>query len=336
MTDAVDVPKVGKVKRQYVIAAAALVAGIVGYAYYKQRQAAAAAAPVPAYSNGDVPTDAVTDTSGGAAGAAVGGSQSYTDTSALTTDAQWAQQAENLLAGAWDQATVAAALGAYLTHQPLTAQQQQVVQAAVGLLGYPPGGAYALGSGTGATPSSFQAPTGVHVSNVGSTSAVLTWQPVTGAAGYNVFRSDLTAGLAATGGDPVGDSGDTAWTAQGLEPGSTYSFTVAARDASGNIGPKSSPVSVHTAAQALKAPSGVHIISAGQTVLNVGWNAVPGAAGYRLYRSGVAQNVYETSGTSGQVGGLSPNHTYSVSVRAIDSHGNDGPESSRVSGRTKR
>lgn len=58
----------------------------------------------------------------------------------FTSDGQWAQYAQGYLTGqaGADPATVSAALGAYITGQPLTAAQQSVAEQAIAFAGYPP------------------------------------------------------------------------------------------------------------------------------------------------------------------------------------------------------
>jgi hypothetical protein len=56
-----------------------------------------------------------------------------------TTNAQWAQAAINQLTSeGYDAQTVSAALGAYELGQPVTASQVSIIQAAIGIEGYPP------------------------------------------------------------------------------------------------------------------------------------------------------------------------------------------------------
>lgn len=58
---------------------------------------------------------------------------------ANTTNAQWAQAAINQLTSeGYDAQTVSAALGAYLAGQAVTSAQQTIIQAAIGIEGYPP------------------------------------------------------------------------------------------------------------------------------------------------------------------------------------------------------
>jgi hypothetical protein len=65
----------------------------------------------------------------------------YAPTQVATTNAAWAQAAENYLTttGGYDPGTVAAALGLYITGTgTLTTAQQSVVEAAIAFEGYPP------------------------------------------------------------------------------------------------------------------------------------------------------------------------------------------------------
>src|SRR5258708_15748983 len=75
----------------------------------------------------------------------------------------------------------------------------------------------------------------------GSTGANLSWNPSTdnvGVTGYIVYRN----------GPQVGTSTTTSYADNTLSPSTTYTYTVAARDAAGNISLKSTPASATTAA----------------------------------------------------------------------------------------
>jgi chitodextrinase len=87
--------------------------------------------------------------------------------------------------------------------------------------------------------SSPAAPTGLTVSSKTATSVSLTWNAVTdpsGIDGYNVYR----------GGSLVGSPGSTSYTDTGLTAGTTYSYTVRARDTVGNLSAASAALSVTT------------------------------------------------------------------------------------------
>ena len=117
-----------------------------------------------------------------------------------TSNAQWAQAAEQYLTGTpgANANTVAAALGKYLTGQPVTSDQAAVIDQAIGFTGYPPvqgpdgyppniqtaaAGSPPPSGGSGTAPSS--APGGLAVSpNPGGFTA--RWSGVNGASGYEL------------------------------------------------------------------------------------------------------------------------------------------------------
>ncbi|MEK8032156.1 PHB depolymerase family esterase [Ideonella sp. DXS29W] len=98
-----------------------------------------------------------------------------------------------------------------------------------------------LSSGTGGG-GSLPAPTGVATSNATNTSMTIAWNAVNGAAGYHVYRD----------GAPVTTTAVTAtsYVDSGLAPATTYSWTVAAVDANGAVGARSSAASGTTTGSA--------------------------------------------------------------------------------------
>ncbi|MFI9383800.1 Bbp16 family capsid cement protein [Kutzneria sp. NPDC052558] len=82
-------------------------------------------------------------------------------------------------------------------------------------------------------------PSGLHATAHTATSVSLAWTAATdnvGVTGYRVFAN----------GSQVGTSAGTSFTANGLTPSTTYSFTVTAQDAAGNTSPASTAASVTT------------------------------------------------------------------------------------------
>ena len=322
----VQVPAVGRVKKQYVIAGALVVAGIVGYAYWRAGQAAPA--DFPAYTEEDVITDGVSDTAGGVAGGSANSGGGSTDGSTSPdTDAEWAAQAREALAGAFDMAAFSVALGKYLSQQPLTATEQNMVRAAIGAVGYPPGGRYPITSDTSGTPSTFNEPTGLKATAVGTTSVTLQWNKVTGASGYRIFRADL-------GSEPTGDSGDTTAYQRGLEPNKSYTFQVAARTATGATGPKSQPITVKTQPVKLGKPATPSVSGVTRTSAKVSTRPVSGARDYHWYVNG--RQVGGTDGPSFTLTGLKPNTTHRVTVAADTPTQGTGPQSAPRTFKTKR
>ncbi len=79
------------------------------------------------------------------------------------------------------------------------------------------------------------APTGLKAGSPGSTSVPLSWSPVSGATGYNVYR----------GGTKVSSVSGTSATVTGLSPSTAYSFQVTATNSAGES-PKSTTVGATT------------------------------------------------------------------------------------------
>lgn len=84
----------------------------------------------------------------------------------------------------------------------------------------------------------------------------------------------------------------------------------------------------------LAAPTGLKVTSTTDSAVNLSWNAVDGAKQYRVYRSGVAQNVAASGDTVAQVGGLEPGKSYTFYVAAGLEGEKMGPRSGGVVGKT--
>ena len=128
----------------------------------------------------------------------------------------------------------------------------------------------------------------------------------------------------------------TSYADTGLSPATTYSYTVAARDAAGNISPNSTNVSVTTASAAdtmpPATPTGLTGAAAGSSGANLSWSASTddvGVTGYIVRRNGV--QVATPATTSFADTGLSAATTYSYTVAARDAAGNISPNSATAS-----
>jgi hypothetical protein len=82
------------------------------------------------------------------------------------------------------------------------------------------------------------------------------------------------------------------------------------------------------------APTGLKVTGVTQTTVSLSWNAVPGAASYRVYRSGASTNVGVATGTTIRIDGLQPATSYTFHVTALSASNQAGPTSSNVSGKT--
>jgi hypothetical protein len=244
---AVEVPAVGRVKKQYLYAVGAGVAGYVGWRYYRASQGAAAAAAPPPESAGTIGADIGSGAGGyydpnGANG--IGGSSTVGDV--LSTDQQWYAAAMLALEDAgYDTGAAAVALGKYLRTEPLTAAEQDMVKVALAAAGNPPSGAKAIVTGTPPSPSGLTAPQHLRAGGAPTAAAIpLLWDPVSGASGYVVYRGAQQL-VTVTG---------TSYTVTGLAPATSYTHTVRATNTGGTLGPASIPFTTSTAATGVIRP----------------------------------------------------------------------------------
>jgi hypothetical protein len=84
------------------------------------------------------------------------------------------------------------------------------------------------------------------------------------------------------------------------------------------------------------APAGVTATAISSTQINVGWSAVSGAAGYRVYRDGATAAVgpQQTAVTFSDIG-LPPSSTHRYQVAAVDAAGNESALSGQASATTR-
>lgn len=326
-TATVDVPAVGRVKKQYVYVGGALVIGIVGYAYWQR--STAAPADIPAYTDADVTDEGVTDTAGGAAGgSANSGGLNVDNSTTPDTDPEWVMMARDALTGVYDDAALATALGRYITHQSLTSAQADMVRAAIGSLGYPPGGAYPLDTSTGSTPSTLAAPTNLRVMAHDSSSVTIAYDPVAGAEYYRAYRTGASTNVGST------DAGNHYIRISGLTPNTEYSFQIAADTTSATPGPKSAPIKAKTDAVKLKAPATPTVSSITRSTAKVSTTKVSGATRYGWYVNGIAHG--SSDAPSYTLKGLKGNTHYTVAVAADNGSQAPGPQSGKRSFTTKK
>ena len=159
----------------------------------------------------------------------------------------------------------------------------------------------------------------------------LTWNAVTGAAKYEVYRSYSRDGSYSK----YSTQTSTGYTNSSyLTSGTTYYYKVRALKSDGNAGPYSAAVSV-TCRLKLSAPSVTGgKDSQGRPTLK--WNAVSGAAKYEVYRARSRSGTYtkystQTSTSYTNSSYLTSGTTYYYKVRALGSDGSYGPYSSVAS-----
>ncbi|EPY03824.1 chitin-binding domain 3 protein [Paenibacillus alvei TS-15] len=170
------------------------------------------------------------------------------------------------------------------------------------------------------------APAGAAASNIGATNATITWSASTdnvGVTGYRIFNGANQ--IATTNG---------ALTANltGLTSNTSYTITVKAVDAAGNISAASNAVTFTTLpvtgpdTVAPTAPSSLHVMgSSTSTTVPLMWNASSdnvGVTGYQVFRGTTLIATVSGSTVEYLVTGLTANTSYSFTVKAIDAAGN--------------
>lgn len=324
----VDVPVAGKVDKRVIIGVGVAAGGYVAYRYYKARNAVEGPSPDGSFEDpGVLPGVAGAVKDGNLYGS--GDTTQTSDTSAVTTNAQWSQLALAQLgvSDRWAYADIAAALGNYLGGQPLSDEQQTIVRAAIAVAGYPPVGSPSIIPGGNTTIS--VAPTGVAAAAITPTSAQINFVPVPGARTYNVYRSGAVTA--------AGSSNNTPVTLTDLTPNTSYSVTVAAVSAAGTVGPKSSPVTFKTAAANLAVPSKPVVSSVVGSRATLTTSKVPYATSYRWFMIGGQGTTLlnTTDGPAVTLTNLKAKTLYVIGVQADTSTGNPTKMSATTRFKTK-
>lgn len=152
------------------------------------------------------------------------------------------------------------------------------------------------------------------------TSATVSWEAVSGAAGYTLDFNGTKYTVS---------SSVTSRTITGLTDNTSYSYQVCARSVDGD-GVFSSTRTVKTLMRGLAVPTGFsHKVT--DTSVTISWKAVSGAAGYDVYLGG---RLYSTTGASIEITGLISDYGYTYRVRSKVANGTVGEYSADQSFRT--
>ncbi len=167
------------------------------------------------------------------------------------------------------------------------------------------------------------APTGLKVDATTSSTVKLSWNALSGAGNYHVFRDGVE----------VGTTTGTSFTVGGLFHNKAASYTVAAGQGHTDAyGPKSAAVTGKTKTIPLAAPGGLKAVPS-TTSMQVSANAVPGADHYLWYIDGVAHG--SSDAPSYKVVGLKGKTSYKLSVKADTITTAPGAESVKITVKTK-
>jgi chitodextrinase len=180
-------------------------------------------------------------------------------------------------------------------------------------------------------PSGPAVPTGLTATPVSDSQVNLSWNAATEfggtVTGYDVYR----------GGSLIATTAGTSYADTGLTGATSYTYSVAAYDAAGNVSAQSTPVTVITPdAQAPTVPTGLAATAVSGTQINLSWNASTASDGaiadYDVYRDGSL--IATTDGTSYSDTGLTSGTTYSYAVDAVDTAGNTSAQSAPATATT--
>ena len=182
----------------------------------------------------------------------------------------------------------------------------------------------------------FPAPTGLVAEAYGTSTVYLSWNAVSGASAYNIYRSTVPGG---EGNLPYQTNvSNPSYSDSAVTAGTTYYYRVTAVGNSSEGG-LSNEVSATSGANQLPAP--VLKARAGATSVNLTWSAVVGATSYNLYRSIGANGqpagmpgypspspppmLTGLSGTTFSDTGLTAGTAYSYQVAAVSKDGQGYP-----------
>ena len=167
----------------------------------------------------------------------------------------------------------------------------------------------------------FSVPTvgGIQAASAGWDSAEITWTAVEGASGYRVYRRTGSGKWKKVASDVT----DASFTDSGLTSGTEYIYTIRAyytesgKTVIGGYEEEGAAVTPNA-----PIPSGLKAVSAGYDRIQVSWNAVSGADGYRVYRIGPGDSKWRTVKTVSSLtyaltnSGLTCGTAYRYTVRA--------------------
>ncbi len=172
------------------------------------------------------------------------------------------------------------------------------------------------------------APTGLNSPSQTVTSVSLAWTASTdnvGVTGYIIYRVGVQVGISTT--PSFTDS-------TGLTPITSYTYTVKATDAAGNLSAASNTLSVSTKPDttAPSVPTGLN--SPGQTSssISLAWNASTdniAVTGYKILRNGTQVGTSATTNYTDSTG-LTASTSYSYTVEAYDAAGNTSAPSTAL------
>ena len=183
-------------------------------------------------------------------------------------------------------------------------------------------------------PAGPNVPTGLLAAPISGSEIDLSWNQVSGATSYNIYR--MNDGISVDGATFV-TSTVSYFSNQitGLSSSGTYHFRLSANTPAGESD-LSDVVSANTPYVPLTAPTGLVASSTSRSEIDLSWNQVSGADGYYVYinYSPAPSYIYTNYQSSYQITNLISNTAYTFSVAAYGNNIGVGPNSTEVIGTT--
>jgi chitodextrinase len=175
-------------------------------------------------------------------------------------------------------------------------------------------------------------PTAVTATAVSTSTINVSWSGATdnvGVTGYHLFRDGVQ----------IADQAGTSFTDSTASPDTSYSYTVVAVDAAGNVSAASAAATVSTSGAAdgtaPSTPGNVTATAASSSQVNLTWTASTdniGVTGYHVYRNGTQLQTPTppdaTPPTAYTDDTAQPGTAYTYQVSAVDAAGNESPRAS--------
>jgi chitodextrinase len=175
-------------------------------------------------------------------------------------------------------------------------------------------------------------PTAVTATAASTSTINVSWSGATdniGVTGYHLFRDGVQ----------IADQAGTSFTDSTASPDTSYSYTVVAVDAAGNVSASSAAATVSTSGAAdgtpPSTPGNVTATAASSSQVNLTWTASTdniGVTGYHVYRNGTQLQTPTppdaTPPTAYTDDTAQPGTAYTYQVSAVDAAGNESPRAS--------
>jgi uncharacterized repeat protein (TIGR02543 family) len=176
---------------------------------------------------------------------------------------------------------------------------------------------------------SLASPEGLTVTAQTENSISLSWQAVSDATSYKVYKGSSSGAV----NEYVAEIASTAYTVTGLAANTSYYFAVSAAHESR----ESLPSNAAQGKTSLASPRGLSVTGQTRNSISLSWQAAPDATDYKVYKGSSSDKVNdyvgETSATSYIVTGLTTGTSYYFSVRAVYENG-ESLHSAAVQGKT--